>query len=134
MQNEKHETHDKQEVDQTGTDVKCEKPKQPKNNQTKAINPSMSTSPSLPSGKIKSFPLLQREEFPSGMSLGVSAKAGMSHLRHCCRADRFASKTGSPKEESSRGRRGISGHRWKKSRANVRGKPETKKAADFSAA
>jgi hypothetical protein len=33
MQKEKHEAYDKQEVDQTGTNVKCEKPKQPKNNQ-----------------------------------------------------------------------------------------------------
>ena len=31
MQNEKHEADDEQEVDHTGTDVKCEKPKKPKN-------------------------------------------------------------------------------------------------------
>jgi hypothetical protein len=33
MQNEKHNTHDEQDVNHTGTYVKCEKPKQPKNYQ-----------------------------------------------------------------------------------------------------
>jgi len=33
MQNEKHYTHDEQDVNHTGAYVKCEKPKQPKNYQ-----------------------------------------------------------------------------------------------------
>jgi len=33
MQNEKHYTHDEQDVNHTGAYVKREKPKQPKNNQ-----------------------------------------------------------------------------------------------------
>jgi hypothetical protein len=60
VQNQKHEAHDEQEVDHTGTDVKCEKPKKPKYNQNQAINPCMSASPSSPSGKIKRSPAAER--------------------------------------------------------------------------
>jgi hypothetical protein len=64
MQNQKHYTHDEQDVNHTGTYVKCEKPKQPKNYQTKASNPSMSASPSLPSGTIKRMHVAGRADVP----------------------------------------------------------------------
>jgi hypothetical protein len=33
MQDEKYQTHDEQDVNHAGADVKCQKPKQPENNQ-----------------------------------------------------------------------------------------------------
>src|SRR5882762_8551419 len=42
----------------------------------------MSISPSDRAGRIKSSPLPGREEFPRARRLGVSAKAGLSLLRH----------------------------------------------------
>src|SRR5882724_11284253 len=79
------------------------------------------------------------------MSLGVSVQAGLFLLRHIvrwafpCRCRERRRKRLVPSacriaRRKSEDGRGISYHCWKKSRANVKSKPETKRAADFSAA